>query len=290
MYKDLIKSNAKLNFGLNILNKRDDNYHNIDSIFVPIDLYDDLEINYTGKNGKIIIHTYSINKISTEENIIYKVYNEFYKNLKLKKNNTEKKEVIVKLKKNIPIFSGLGGGSSNGAFFLKSLNKYYGNIFSIEEMINFSKNISADIPFFLYNTPSRIKGIGEIIEEIKINFKVNIILIKPNFGISTKLAYENIKKIDNVKYSNIEKVVEGLKKNDVKLVESNIENVLDQGLFTNNDIIEFKKKFTLLFENIKLNMSGSGSCFYIFDYYNSNLIEKLKFSFPEFLIIKCKLV
>lgn len=285
MYSERVYSNAKLNIGLNILNKREDNYHNIDSIMVPIDLFDIMEIFIYNESGNLEIETSSKDVPLDEKNIIYKVYNIFYKKLKI-----EKKKIKVKLIKNIPIFSGLGGGSSNGALFLKILNKYHNDILSVDDMLDLSKNVGADIPFFIYNTSARVTGIGEKIKIIKNNLKSEIILIKPNFGISTKEAYENFSNIQNIKYANIEKIIEGLENDNIELVENNIENVLEQSISKNKYIENFKKEFLYSFKDIKIYMSGSGSCFYIFNKNKENLEIKIKEKFKNLFIKSCKLV
>ncbi|MFK4786212.1 4-(cytidine 5'-diphospho)-2-C-methyl-D-erythritol kinase [Fusobacterium sp. MFO224] len=252
-----IYSNAKINIGLNILDRLSNGYHELDMLMVPISLADRLNINFKSKKGNLKINCNDEDIPKDENNIIYKIYNKFYDITKL-----EKEEIEVYLYKKIPSQAGLGGGSSNGAFFLKELNKYYENILSEQEMIEFSKTIGADIPFFIKNLPCRVKGIGEKLIEIKNNLQCKILLIKPNFGVSTKEAYHLADKLKNKKEANIEILIKALENNEMININKNNKNILEQSLLTENeDIIKFKKKLDML-KNYNFFMSGSGSCYY----------------------------
>ena len=117
MDKMYTKARAKINLSLNVLDKRPDNYHNLESIFQKINLYDELYIEKTEQNG-IKIHT-NVENLPEQDNIIYKAY------LKLKEENPKIKGVKVILKKNIPTQAGLGGGSTDCASFILAMNKLY---------------------------------------------------------------------------------------------------------------------------------------------------------------------
>ena len=134
----------------------------------------------------------------------------------------------------------------------------------MEELIEIGKSIGADIPFFIVNKPSRVKGIGEEIEVIENNLDRDIILIKPNFGVSTAKAYKNMYMLNNKVDADIDKIVCGLRDNDITLVEESIENHLEQGLLLeDSNIIEFRKRLSNI-PNMKFFMSGSGSAYYTF--------------------------
>ena len=254
-----VKSNAKINLGLNIVGKTENGYHLLDMIMVPISLSDKMSINFKGIEGKLKITT-NLKWIPVgEDNIIYKIYNLFYRETGLKK-----QEIELYLEKIIPSQAGLGGGSSNGAFFFNELNKYYGNPITLDRAIEITKGVGADIPFFLVNKPSRISGIGEGIKIIENNIEENIILIKPNFGVSTPRAYKNYSKLENKKNANIEKIIEGMKSGNIDEIENYIENSLEQGLLLEDEkIIGFRRRLKKL-GDMKIFMSGSGSCYYTF--------------------------
>jgi 4-diphosphocytidyl-2-C-methyl-D-erythritol kinase len=254
-----VKSNAKINLGLNIVGKTENGYHLLDMIMVPISLSDKMSINFKGIEGKLKITT-NLKWIPVgEDNIIYKIYNLFYRETGLKK-----QEIELYLEKIIPSQAGLGGGSSNGAFFFNELNKYYGNPITLDRAIEITKGVGADIPFFLVNKPSRINGIGEGIKIIENNIEENIILIKPNFGVSTPRAYKNYSKLENKKNANIEKIIDGMKSGNIDEIENYIENSLEQGLLLEDEkIIGFRRRLKKL-GDMKIFMSGSGSCYYTF--------------------------
>lgn len=266
-----LKSNAKINIGLNVIKKRKDGYHELDMIMAPIDLCDTLIINFFQKRGKLSISSNKQDVPRNEDNIVFKIYKKFYSYTKLKE-----EEISCHIEKKIPSQAGLGGGSSNGAFFLKALNDYHGKILSIQEMIEISKNIGADIPFFLVNKTARAEGIGENLTVIENNLDCKLILIKPDFGINTGIAYKNISNLKEKKFADIEKISLGLRKNDRNLTEENIQNNLQQSsVLEIGELLEFQNKINKI-ENLKFYMSGSGSCYYSFiENYRANEVYNL---------------
>lgn len=254
-----LKSNAKINVGLNVTGVLPNGYHLLDMVMVPISLTDGLDGEIFDEEGELEITTNKPSIPTGKENILWKIYNKFYE-----MSGLPRKRIKLHLEKVIPHEAGLGGGSSNGAFFLKELNSYHNNFFSLEELIEIGKSIGADIPFFIVNKPSRVKGIGEEIEVIENNLDRDIILIKPNFGVSTAKAYKNMYMLNNKVDADIDKIVCGLRDNDITLVEESIENHLEQGLLLeDSNIIEFRKRLSNI-PNMKFFMSGSGSAYYTF--------------------------
>ena len=254
-----LKSNAKINIGLNVTGVLPNGYHLLDMVMVPISLTDRLDGEIFDEEGELEITTNKPSIPTGKENILWKIYSKFYE-----MSGLPRKRIKLHLEKVIPHEAGLGGGSSNGAFFLKGLNSYHNNFFSLEELIEIGKSIGADIPFFIVNKPSRVKGIGEEIEVIENNLDRDIILIKPNFGVSTAKAYKNMYMLNNKVDADIDKIVCGLRDNDITLVEESIENHLEQGLLLeDSNIIEFRKRLSNI-PNMKFFMSGSGSTYYTF--------------------------
>lgn len=278
-----ITSNAKINIGLNITEKLPNGYHLLDMIMVPISLADKLEIKFNNQKGKLNISSNIKDIPCDEKNILYKVYKAFYE-----KTQIEPEDVDVYLEKNIPHEAGLGGGSSNGGFFLKELNKFHNFVLSDEELSLVGKSVGADIPFFLKNTPCRVKGIGEKLEKIQNNLDCDVILVKPKFGVSTKKAYELYSKLDEKKFANIDEILSGLKENNLKKVCENIENMLEQGLLIDDENIQ---NFRTRIKDTGLDffMSGSGSCYYILSSKNTteDYLKILNQKFDDCRIIKC---
>lgn len=280
MIEKIVKANAKINLGLNILGKNEDGYHELDMIMAPINLYDNLNIKFFQKKGNLILKSNIKGVPLNEKNIIYKIYEAFYNVTSLQRENIE-----VYLDKNIPFQAGLGGGSSDGAFFLKTLNEYHKSPLTLQEMIDLGKKIGADIPFFIVNETVRAKGIGEILEKTVNNLDAKIILIKPNFGISTAEAYRGYSQLTEKKWADIDKIVEGLKENNLSKVIDNVENHLQQtSLLLNNNVKTFEEKLAKISKNFK--MSGSGSCYYLIsDKDNSQFFyETLRSEFTDCFI------
>lgn len=254
-----IVSNAKINMGLNVVGVLENGYHLLDMTMIPISLSDNLRVTIKNKEGNLKI-TSNKKEIPTDKsNILFKVYEAFYKKIDINPLDIE-----VYLEKNIPHEAGLGGGSSNGAEFLKTLNNYHNNILSEDELINIGKKIGADIPFFIINKPCRVGGIGEELSIIENNINSSLLIIKPKFGISTALAYKEIKNIKAPKMANIDLIIKSLKENNLKVLEENIENNLEEAMLSKStDLQEFKKELQE-YTNLKFFMSGSGSAYYAF--------------------------
>lgn len=258
-----IKSNCKINIGLNVEGVLENGYHLLDMVMVPIDLSDVLTIDFKEKEGhKLIIRTTDPRIPTDERNILYKVYKKFFEQV-----DFPPQEIEVHLEKNIPSQAGLGGGSSNGAFFLKELNSYYNNVFSLEELIDMGKEIGADIPFFLINKSSRVRGIGEKIEIFENNLDMEIVLIKPKFGISTPEAFKSFDTLPQEfknKKANILNIIKGVFENNLYIIVQDIKNQLELGLLRKNENI---KKIRSRLETISGHnffMSGSGSTYFTF--------------------------
>lgn len=254
-----LKSNAKINIGLNVVGRLDNGYHLLDMIMVPITLSDNLLIKVSKKNGNLKITTNKKEIPVGSDNIVHKVSNEFYKETKIQPLQME-----VYIEKNIPSKAGLGGGSSNGATFLKFLNEFYGNPLSEHKMIEIGKRVGADIPFFIKNKPTRVRGIGELLDEIENKLVSDILLIKPNFGISTEKAYKYVDKLTRKSLADIELIQKGLENNQLEVVENSIKNNLEEALLIEEiKLIEFKNRLLEL-KDMKFFMSGSGSTYYSF--------------------------
>lgn len=179
--------NAKINLGLNVVSKRDDGYHNIETIFYPIELKDALEVlpSKNKKNYSLFSTGIDIGS-NSEENLVIKALNMM---------GAEKyiPNIDIHLLKKIPSGAGLGGGSSDGAFMLKLLNKTFELGYSDKELCEFAVKLGADCAFFLKNKPVFASGIGDLLEDVELSLEdYYIVVVKPNVFVSTKEAYANI--------------------------------------------------------------------------------------------------
>jgi len=186
-YNYSTKSNAKINLGLNILNKRIDGFHNLQSIFIEIDFHDTL-IFSKSKKFKL---SCNIKKIEHDENnTIQQAYNI------LNHNYTFKNQYHIQITKNIPCGSGMGGGSSNAACVINTLNKLENLNLNKNQLLKFAEMIGSDVPFFINGKIQFIEGRGEILKPhaSPIKKQLYILLIIPKFSISTQWAFSQIKK------------------------------------------------------------------------------------------------
>ena len=289
MNKYKIFSNAKINIGLNVFQKESDGSHNIDSIMVPIDLADEMDITFYSDLGDLKIECSDRNIPTDERNILYKTYKAFFEESK-----KEKRKIDIILKKNIPSEAGLGGGSSNAGFFLKLLNEHYGNIYNESELEELAMKIGSDVPFFIKNKTARVSGKGNKVDLVENNLKDSIILIKPlDFGVSTKEAYESFDNLKEVKYANFDKIIEYLKDNNRIALENSIENSLEQGILeTDINIKMLKMTLNSVISGKKFFMSGSGSTYYTFvtELEKSQIETRLKTFVDNVKIIICKTI
>ena len=225
-----LKARAKVNLNLEVLEKRKDNYHNIQSVFQKINLYDELYIKKT-KTGKIEIDT-NINELQNEENIISKAYKV------LKNRNEAITGVSVKLIKKIPMQAGLAGGSTDCASFILGMNKLFDLKLTKMEIEEIGKNLGADVPPCFYNKAVKAEGIGEIITPINTNFKYYFVIIKPKVSFSTKEMYQKID--DQKKVYTLEKtnnIKQALEQQKLELLVQNLYNTFED-VIPNKDIIQ----------------------------------------------------
>ncbi len=247
-----VKSYAKINISLNVKSKREDGYHELDSIMVPIELHDSIVISRSSNN---IDHFVTVDEFSNGL-IHYNLVSTVIEKLTQKYNFKERFRFYIH--KVIPMQAGLGGGSSNAAFALKAVNNILKLGVSNEELVEMAAPYGADIPFFINCKPSRCTGIGEKMEPIIIKNNYYVLIVKPEEGCSTK---EVFKVADKNPYPQvgIDKVVEALETGNDDLLAKSIGNSLEEASISINPEIQNVKNF-LKEEGLKLVlMSGSGS-------------------------------
>ncbi|MDR1562457.1 MAG: 4-(cytidine 5'-diphospho)-2-C-methyl-D-erythritol kinase [Dysgonamonadaceae bacterium] len=179
--------NAKINLGLNVVERRTDGYHNIETVFMPIPLCDVLEV-VPSENGKTTLIQTGINiDGKNSDNLVMKAYNLLKKDFHLP-------SISIFLRKEIPSGAGLGGGSSDAAFMIKLLNDFANLGLSNETMEDYASQLGADCPFFIRNKPLFAEGIGNIFTPINISLAgYELVIVKPDVHVSTREAYAMIK-------------------------------------------------------------------------------------------------
>jgi 4-diphosphocytidyl-2-C-methyl-D-erythritol kinase len=182
---------AKINLGLNILSKREDGYHNLETVFYPIAIRDALEI-VPSDTTKIILTGLKITG-NPEDNLILRAYQV------IKENYPSVSPLEIHLHKAIPMGAGLGGGSSDAAEMILLMNHYFNLQIPEQEKKNYAARLGSDCPFFLHSDPCFAKGRGEILEPVKLDLSsYSILLIHPDIQVKTDWAYSRIKPGDPV--------------------------------------------------------------------------------------------
>lgn len=267
----IVKANAKINIALNIVGKRADQYHDLKMITLPIDIYDELLFEENDNSDEICV----ISEYKTND-LVYKAAT------LLKEKYNVKQGIKITVKKNIPAMAGLGGGSSDAAFTLKTLNKIWNLSLTDDDLLKEALNIGADVAFFIVNKPALVMGFGDIIIPIKVNQNITGVVVKPCFSSSTKLMFAKVKGYID-KTEEIEKLIDALKDG------KRIENLLF------NDFEELDERYTdiinrLLNKGAKCaTVSGSGSsvvCLTETIEEAHDLFEKIKYEYKYVKVFK----
>lgn len=248
-----IKARAKINLNLLVLDKREDNYHNIKSVFQKINLYDEIFLKKINKNEFKMIT--NIGEINNEKNIIYKAY------IKLKEKYKNITGVQVRLNKNIPMQAGMAGGSTDCAAFIVLMNRLFDLKLSKEDMLDLGKELGADVIPCFYNKAIIAEGIGDVITKLDTNFKYYIVVIKPEISCSTKDMY---KKIDTKKIwqkDTTKEIVKALEKSNIEMLASNLYNAFED-VIDKKELIQSIKQQLINNGAISSLMTGSGSAVY----------------------------
>ena len=250
-----IKSFSKINLGLKITGRRNDGFHNIYSIFIENDLHDVIRFEQSDS-----LEIKFKNQIIPEVNTVSNAINVISDYCNLNKKNIKYKITVIK---NIPVGSGLGGGSSNAAYIIKTINKIYDLGLRNYDLEKLAIKIGSDVPFFISGKVKQISGIGEVIKTIDSTFLKDkiFLLVFPDFSVSTKWAYGKIKKdlYDdkiNTKFPPLDNKV------DLSLFENVFEHIV---CLTYPEIMDIK---SLLIDSGALYASLSGSGSTMFGIYN----------------------
>jgi len=179
-----LKSRAKINLGLQIIRRREDGFHDLNTIFAKICVFDQIEL---FKNTEIIVDCHSNIKINSEKNLAYRAAKLFQEKF-LSPNDGVK----INMKKKIPIGAGLGGGSSNAATVLLGLNQLYELGLTFDDLLPLGASLGSDVPFFLNNGAAEASGRGEILKYFRYQIPYWTLIVYPNAHVSTPWAYSQI--------------------------------------------------------------------------------------------------
>ena len=251
--------NCKINIGLRVVRKREDGYHDLETIFYPVyGLHDELEVNRvsgignreSGVGFSFIQEGLAVD-CPAEDNLIIKCYQ------RMQAKYPQIGDVRIRFKKNIPFGAGLGGGSSDAAHMAIALNEIFALGLTKEQLAEEVRPLGADCPFFIYNTPCYAEGIGDKLTPISLDLSgLRLIMIKPNCGVSTREAYSGIIRHPEVEGQIKQALNEGLS---LEVMHSLLINDFEKTVFPlHPEIAEIKQRL-LDAGAVYAAMSGSGS-------------------------------
>ena len=241
---------SKLNLGLQIIAKRIDGYHNLQTVFYQFPLKDVLEIL---KDDSLSPGTCLFNSsgllIPSGQNLCEKAYYLLTKDFNLP-------GVHIHLHKIIPMGAGLGGGSSDAAYTLRLLNALFDLKISVAKLMEYALELGSDCPFFIHDYPQYAEGRGEVLEKIDIDLKgKHLLMINPNIHISTKEAFATIEPTESISCKKI--VLQNM-----STWKENLSNDFEASLFPKYPVLKTLKNKLYDLGALYAAMSGSGSTMY----------------------------
>ena len=253
----LKKSPCKVNLLLNILGRRADGFHELETVFQPVALCDEMTFE-PAANG--ITLSCNDKTLPTDSgNLVYRAAEKFFTAAKTSGG------VKIHLEKKIPLAAGLGGGSGNAAITLLALNELFGKPLAGERLFEIAAALGSDIPFFLQEKPALAIGRGEKIQPVE-KFAVlrgkAFLLIHPGFGISTPWAYQNLARFPaalNGRKGRAQKLISLLQTGDLPSASAEFYNSLEAPAFEKFPVLKLFKEFLLASGALAALMSGSGS-------------------------------
>ncbi|MFH0868545.1 MAG: 4-(cytidine 5'-diphospho)-2-C-methyl-D-erythritol kinase [Candidatus Woesearchaeota archaeon] len=247
----LLNSYAKINLYLKIGKKLKSNYHNIQSIMQQIELHDN--ISFEGLNEDKIVIESNNKDLENKNNLAYKAAS------LLKNKFNVKKGIKISIEKNIPLASGLGGGSSNAANTLVTLNKIWKLDLAQKKLIAIASEIGSDVPFFVVGESALVEGIGDKIKPLRKSISMNIVLVNPGINVSTAWAYKQFdKNKGKLKTPNIKELIKAVNKKDIKKISENLYNDFDPIIEKKLKIVREIKANLKKFDALNSLVSGSG--------------------------------
>lgn len=249
--------NSKINLGLHILGKRNDGYHNLETVFYPLGVKDALEVQTAPSNQATTLTITGLPVSGNQQsNLCYKAWQ------LLKTDFTLLPNVNIHLHKAIPMGAGLGGGSADGAFMLLMLNEKYNLALSEEKLINYALQLGSDCPFFIKNIPCFATGRGEELEPVSVPLMdYYFYIVNPNIHINTAEAFAALQ------YTLHQTSIEEIIKLPVTEWKDNLVNDFEMGIAQKHTEIAAVKQSLYNNGAVYAAMTGSGST--VFGIYTS---------------------
>ncbi len=254
MKKIVKKAYAKVNLALDVLQKREDGYHDVRMIMQNISIFDVLtfEVNESANERKISL---SVNKdgIPTDDkNLVYKAVRFMFDMYDINA------DIDIYLEKNIPAEAGMAGGSTDCAAAIHAVNELFDLKLDMKTLMDIGVKLGADVPYCILGHTALSEGIGEILTPVNSLSDCYILVVKPPVGVSTKMVYTNLRVNELEHHPDIDGMILALNEKDVEKVSAHMENVLET--VTARMYPEIERLKSIMKEQGALNaiMSGSG--------------------------------
>lgn len=244
---------AKVNLTLDVLDKREDGYHNIRSVMQTISLRDDVEIDVgTGKPWNLLC---SMEGIPTDEtNLAWKAAKVFFDTLGKDPDGLE-----IRILKRIPVEAGLGGGSADAAAVLRALNRHYDAPFSLPALAELGASVGSDVPFCVLCGTALVEGKGDRIRKLPDMPECIFVVCKPDFSVSTPALYAKIDETGIANRPNHAAMETAMLTGDLLQVVNNISNVFDPVVTAEHLELNYIKSIMNSYDGVGMQMTGSGS-------------------------------
>jgi 4-diphosphocytidyl-2-C-methyl-D-erythritol kinase len=250
------KSPCKVNLSLNILGKRADGFHELETVMQPVNICDEMTFARAGSGVQL---TCSHPELPVDaKNLVHRAATSFLAAANISDG------VRIHLQKNLPLAGGIGGGSANAAVTFSALNELFGSPLTLERLHELAAALGSDVPFFLYHKPALATGRGEEVQTLD-DFPAlhgrAFLLVHPGFGISTPWSYQNLARFPqalNGRPGRAQKLV-SLLQTDLKTAAGEIYNSLEAPAFDKFPVLQLYKDFFCENGALASLMSGSGS-------------------------------
>ncbi len=260
MNKMEVKARAKINLTLDILNKREDNYHNVKMIMQTVELYDTL---YLQKNSTGIEIETNLPYLPVDQtNLAYKAAKLFFE-----KTNIYGQGIKIKIQKNIPVSAGLAGGSTDAAAVLVTMNKMYKTGLVTEQLMELGRQLGADVPYCILGGTVLAEGIGDMLTLLPPMPESIIVLAKPPISVSTEYVYSRVNVDEILIHPDTEGVINAIYNKDIIGIAKRMYNVMENITAKEHTIINRIKNIMMGNGALGAIMSGSGpTVFGIFEH------------------------
>ena len=272
---------AKINLTLDVLGKRDDGYHDLQSVMQTISVRDDIEIDVgTGKPWVLLCNKEGIP--CDETNLAWKAAKVFEESLKKDLGGIE-----IRIVKRIPTQAGLGGGSADAAAVLRALNNHFDNPLSIYALAEMGAQVGSDVPFCVLGGTAMVEGRGDRIRKLPNMPECVFVICKPEFGVSTPELYQNLDQTAIAHHPDNRAMESALLAGDLSKVAENVYNVFDPLVTEEHLELNYIKSIMNSYASMGQQMTGSGSAVFAilenFEY-AAVVCNMLKENYPDIFI------